>query len=329
MPTPPALDAIHPGGGPPADNPWDANGCPGPGNAMVRGAGGDGGPGLIQLHAPDPRASILLPTGPADLAALARPAPVGYDAALGDWVHHLLPSFGQVSAAQSKWIPLGAVHAAPGTSAPDPVAFLFDGLDGQGRVRAVGGHVPDLPPLATATIGADASVEPDGRTLRLADAALGAGGALYLENPALLERFRLVAGGADFEVATAAHDAAAAELVLGVDPAGPALPGAGEVRLVPRDFALSTGGAPDALPAPMRVRVGFQATAAGADGAPDLGAIRPAPGLWTSDPAVLTAGTAASEVRFYRFRVRFDLGAPPAPGGPRPALEFLRLPFRF
>ena len=302
----------------------------------VTGAGGDGGPGIIQLHVPDPVEDILLPAG---LTLQSRTAPDPLE---------LLPLFGPRSRARSVWIPLGGASFDPG-GGTDPVPFTFGGIDpATGDVLDADGDgvVDDLPPiLGPALLAAEPAlpfVAADGRTLVVDASPLAdTQDDVYLRNPELLKSFALVLAQADdpavsqrYDVASASYDPAALRLELTVaaggpdlfalDPVGPG--GAVEFRLIPRFFRVATDGLADALPPNVRIQLLFEGAAADGDGAPDLssGPLVPA----TSDIALLDVPGLA----YFRFEVLFDVaanGGGLAPDAPIPALEYLRLPFRF
>lgn len=291
-------------------------------------AGGDGGPGLIQVHVQDPTTDLLFDVG-ADLAAVSRPT-----------AQTLIPLFGPVSRSRSVWIPLG--------TAPNP-EFSFDGIDpsadplAQGLVQTTDGEVDELPALlgpATVTSGPTAPfIAPDGRTL-VVDASSLEGGAndLYLRNTRLTRNFvvRLSEIGnpinfRDFDVvAASAYDPASGLLSLTTSSQGPTLdsfaPAGGvEYTLVPRFFEVVTDDIADALPDSATVRIRFQGAFADLNGKPDEDAIAVD---WTSDVADLNG----VELDFVRFEVEFDIDAlleGLTAESPRPAINFLRLPFLF
>lgn len=325
-------DSIHNGLGPPSDNPWDTDGCPGPQNTLRRCAGGDGGPGILQLHVSDPTTDFVYPSGgESTIESICKPAPLGFDIATNQWKDHYLPQFGSISKAQSKWIPLGGVHAAPGSASPDPISFLFGGTDPTtGEVTATSETVDDLPAILTGTIGVDATVDSgDPRLLHLSAAGLAPADEFYTRNPHLLERFLLIGGGVRFDVVAAGYDAAADEFDLTVSSSGPVLPTSGAVELRPRYFAISTSGQPNHLPSQATIAIEFQATTANAQGDPDASNVFPAPGTWTGDVSDLNGAPANDSFRFFRFRVTFDVGGNLSFSTPKPKVDFLRIPFRF
>jgi hypothetical protein len=320
---------------------------------VVYNCGGDGGPGIIQLHAPSV-ADILPPTGNlATLGRCVRPYPVGstpdnVDNPAAPW-DLLLPIFSRFSTAQSKWIPLGTATVEPGSTTPDPVSFVFDGTDTdgvgvQGAVETDGvgdaATVRPLPSILTPTTLATEPTLPfitaDKRTIVLDRTTLTDD--IYVRNPALLRRFelRLSQPGVtkSFEVASA-QLGTGNELRLTVTGTGTPLSGFGfgaSVVLRPRFFRVITDGTADSLPASSVVVIQFQAAPANSQGAPSttvgpLGATD-----WVPDIATINTHPNVANFRFIRFRVTFDIVAD---GGqlsfetPIPTLDFLRVPFRF
>jgi hypothetical protein len=103
------------------------NGTTPDGPLVVICCGGDGGPGLIQLHTPA-LSDILIPNAPESIYTVIKPPPVGsfpstgvpsYTAINNPLVwNQLLPIFGRKSQAISKWIPLGAASVISDASIP-------------------------------------------------------------------------------------------------------------------------------------------------------------------------------------------------------------------
>ena len=308
--------------------------------------GGQGGPGVIQLHVPEstaapgsdpsttnlvvPRAALLA----ADpLAELCNPAPVV-----------LLPSVASRSRARSTWIPLGSASEPAGSV---PLAFFFDGVAPDGSVATEDERVKELAPLGEPTaFGAGAELEPDGTTLRLMGGALQAFAGtndLYLRSPLLLRGFfvRIEAEGLagfrrSFDVLGANYDdeRRILRLELALSEGGTALDfveqagalASPTVSLIPRFFRVTTGGQRDLIGPDAYVRIQFQGASED-----ELG--RPGDVLvdWTADPSAFEALTSGT-LRFVRFRVDFELDRNDA-GNTAAALpltlEFLRLPFRY
>jgi hypothetical protein len=315
-------------------------------NYNIDGVGGDGGPGIIQLHVQQ-LSDILVPTTSGEnLYKAIIPRPVGstLTATVNNvstpalW-NQLLPIFGRISKAQSKWIPLGSTSVSPTASAPQPVAFDFRGLTAGGLVQTSAGEVGDLPSILTTGTQAVAAepatpyVAADGRTLVLDGTTLTDD--IYLENPALLRSFALkfVQGPVTVrvQVGSATYDVGTGLVRLTAEGSGMPLanvmPGA-TFSLHPRFFRVSTDGAFDALPASSTIKIEFQATSANSMGAPDEVAVT----AWTSNVGTLNTNPNNTSFRFFRFRVAFDIaadGSPLSATTPIPSLDFMRLPFRF
>jgi len=334
-------DAKHVGANNGVDNPWVH--VPTPcanllqGNQVVRAAGGDGGPGVVQLHVskllgPSSEHAIRYPGSgeEAELAAAVRPAPVGFDLSTGEWRHHLLPEVGSLSQAQSRWIALGFPQAAPDGGPAETLGMLFAGTDAEGYVLAPGGAVPAL----RAILEPEAPVEAPGlpnlagdRRLHLDSAGLSAADRIYAANPGLLRGFELVVGGTAHAVVAASiglHSGFEV-LTVEVDAAGPPIATSGKASLRPRFLRAFDGDQPDLLPAGASIRVELQAAGATPEGEPDPAAVYPAPGQWATDPAELSEHPESGSFRFLRFRVSFQLGK----GANPPALGSLVLPWRF
>jgi hypothetical protein len=340
--TAPSADACPPGY--PTSGP---NACRG----HVDGTGGDGGPGVIQLHSPHGVvgsnaliSDIIVPNG-VTLADLCSPPPLFAAGAAGG--SHLLPNVGRSSRAQSKWIALG--HGGFDANGPagsfEPLMLAFDGVDPvTGLVAVHNGVVDELAPIV-----GPLAVQPEPALPHIVggcgyvavfDAAPIAASpyAYLLGNDELLTRSVLVLSElgnpshrSRFDVVDAIYDSVAGTLTIAVANPGPDLcsfqaPGGVAVELEPALFRVKTNGIFDALPNGASVRIQFQATAADALGAPDPGQATP----FTSDPALINAAGAASELRFLRFDVRFDLGASPLTVPfDHLSLDFLRLPFSY
>jgi hypothetical protein len=326
------------------------NGCRG----QVHGAGGDGGPGLIQLHTSNGAIGntaatndVLIPAG-TTLDRLCAPAPVcptGANGPIGT-ACYMLPTFGRTSRARSKWIALGDGGFNEATGLYRDVEFDFGGVNTATGSVLTTSDVVDIQPsiLATSTINIGGSTapyiaNPGGRTLVInAATLLGTDNEALLDNPALLHSYAIQldnGGGSNqrFDVVTASYDAGNQELTLVVDGDGPsmlAFPGLTtntDVSLHPAYFRIVSSGAPDLLPAPADVQIRFQATRADAlTGLPDPGQAS----VFTSDVATLnTVGN--GDWRFVRFEVLFDIG--PLTSGQAnnaiPAVQFFRLPFLY
>lgn len=320
-------------------------------------AGGDGGPGLIQLHTPA-LTDILTPTTVGEnVYKTVRPPPVGSTPATGApnflvingptsaW-DQMLPIFGRNSQAISKWVALGgaAVNSNNSIDAPDPIHFDFEGTDvaGTGSIITTGSganaSVAELPPVFTGTLAASPTmpfIAADSRTLVVPGSALTDD--IYLRNPALLRRFvlRLTFGApTDKEVASATYDATTDQLRLTVSGSGLPLlgflPGTA-IQLRPRFFKVITEGAENNLPDSSDILIEFQATTPNAQNDPDL-----SPGAlsaWVKDISLIDPNSGGNpDYRFFRFRITFDISAQGAPltfSTPIPSLDFIRIRFRF
>jgi len=321
-------------------------------------AGGDGGPGIIQLHTPS-LSDILTPTTAGETVyKTIRPPPVGSTPATGApnflvingpptaW-DQMLPIFGRNSQAISKWVALGgaAVTADDGIDAPDPIHFDFEGTDsaGTGSIVTTGSgddaSVAELPPIFSGVLSASPTVPPfiagDFRTLVVDGSALSDD--IYLRNPALLRRFvlRLTFGApTDFEIASATYDTATDQLRMTVSGSGMPLAGflpGTAIELRPRFFRVITEGTDNSLPDSSDILVEFQATTPNAQDDPDL-----SPGAlsaWVKDISLLDPNSSGHpDYRFFRFRITFDISAQGDPltfSTPIPSLDFIRIPFRF
>jgi hypothetical protein len=320
--------------------------------------GGDGGPGIIQLHVSD-LANIKPPVAPETFYKILKPPPIGTIIAnvnqspVGHW-GRLLPLFGPKSQGLSKWIPLGAAGVAPTVGAPPKiVTFLFDGTDrATGEVRTSGAgaqaSVIQLPAILSGPVAAEPAmpfVALDKRTIVFDASALSDD--IYTRNPNLLAHFELrVTQGSStskFDVASASYDAPSHQLRVTVSaagmPLGNVIVGNG-VELRPRFFRVSTQGVLDSLPQSpgpgqpgATIKIEFQATRATLAGLPDETA--GAATMFETDIARLSnvaVYPAAASFAFFRFRVTFDLldgQGQLSFSTPVPTLEFFRMPFKF
>ena len=311
-----------------------------PDGGPVVGAGGDGGPGLVQLHVPDPATDLSFPDAAGDLTKVSSPPPVGWDIESAAFTGSLLPSFGPRSVARSRWIPLGLARHDP-SGVDDPVLLFFGGTAPDGRVRAASGAVLLEPSLLGPAVVQSPPllpyIDPTDPYRIVFDASTVAGfDDVYERNPALLEGFTVrlsqVADPAlrrDFTVALGDYDPALDTLGVTVAANDGALtdfaPG-GDVQaeLVPRSFQVFTGGVADALAA--RIRITFDATRSDGLGRPDDALSYSATnGAFAGDVSLLNQQT----WDFVRFQVDFELPSPLEAGVPLPALGHLRVPFRF
>ncbi len=302
------------------------------GNGVVRAAGGDGGPGLIQLHVGDIDNDFLYPGGnESALASVVRPVPHGYNQVDLEWDDHLLPIFGRFSMAQSKWISVGEATVDPVSSTLGDIAFLFGGTNpADGLVNATAEVVDQLAPLLTEGAPVLDAGDPTDRTL-LMDASSLAGGndAVYTRNPNLLRNFSLVIGAETFSVASASYNSSTDELALTVP--SDLSTAAGAVELRPRYFSVTTSGVANALPSSSSIKIEFDLFAVDPDDEAETSTTGFVNNLAGEDLNALGIDPGHA-VRFMRYRVTFDITQGVADldsNTPLPGLDFLRLPFRF
>jgi len=334
------------------------NGSPCDPEGSVPGGGGDGGPGIIQLHATNLNTQIVFPlrlglygTGK-DVTFSCAPPPLG-------WTrptlvpNQMIPFFGDESEGISKWIALGQARRNPDGST-NQVSFTFGGTDltpvllsEQGIVRRDGNTVETLPPaIAFASIVPNQVAVPfltGGNTVTFDATGLDE---LYKKNAALVRNFVVRLRNAttpttfvDFRVLDATFDPVLNRLVATVNPQGSLLGDTvislnpnGELGLIPNYFQLLTAGVQNAYPANTAVRFTFDATnrdpLTGLPSETARYSVTQNAGELTPDILDLNA----TNWDFVRFRVEFDLDAA-ATGvnlsAPRPSVDFLRLPFRF
>jgi hypothetical protein len=318
--------------------------CLGP----IDGCGGDGGPGLIQLHTstgvvglPGSGADILLAPG-ATLGEVCAPPPL---CAAGAGACYMVPTFGRTSRTRSDWIALGegGFDNSAAVSMQKPVLFDFQGTDASGAVMAdLAGNVTGLAPVLSAS-----SVLASGRTFTLdASPLIGGPDEVLVRQPLLLRHFLLELRDSTapttsfmrFDVVSASFDAGTNALLLQLDANGPPLESFQaaapiDAVLQPAFFRIRTDGVNDVLPASASVRVLFEATEADTLGRP----IEPPVVPLTADVADLNAyaGSATgdnSSLRFMRFELLFDIDVLQqglTPTNPIPAATHLRMPFRY
>ncbi len=323
----------------------------------VIGAGGDGGPGIIQLHVDDPAVNLRFPdiTLPGqfyggegdlgiDVSRACGPAPVGWKAAFQALPSdRMIPFFGKESTAQSTWIPLGLARVDP-AGGTDLVKFFFRGTDpADGAVLREGEFQQEPEPLIGPTELGSGTTPPfidatDPLTIVLDASGLVGGDDVYKRNPALLRLFmlRLEDSGEptnvqEHQVATATYDADADQLRLTVFPDGSKVltdftASETMVSLFPFFLQVETNGVPLGYPEDSEVTAFFEATFADSEGNPDESR---ATGL-TTDITDLNQNLVHYD--FFRFRVHFNLsssGQQVTATTPRPALDFFRVPFIF
>jgi hypothetical protein len=306
--------------------------------------GGDGGPGLIQLHVPD-LSKIKAPvTAGETFYKIIRPPPVGTTlltintSPVLNW-NQLLPVFGPKSQAWSKWIPLGAASVDPVSNTPKIVSFFFAGTDTTtGHVDTfipVGGtpaqaQVSELPSVFTAplVLGANPTlpyIAADYRTVVFDATTLVDD--IYTRNPNIVKQFALKLGPVGsttpttYSVGSATYipmsqTVATPMLLVTVADSGTPLHvfGPGDaVDMRPRFFHISTQGVADSLPqsggagqAGSTVTIEFQATTQTPAGAPN----EQNPSAFEKDISRLSNVAVypdANQFRYVRFRISFDL----------------------
>ncbi len=372
VPTLPANDALPPNSYPAASALCGVNGGSNANNAgyptgfnnttnpdgtlVVICAGGDGGPGLIQLHTPL-LSDILVPTTAGEnIYTTLKPPPVGSFPATGvpDYVtinnplvwNQMLPIFGRRSQAISKWIPLGAASVTSDASStiPGPVRFFFKGTGPTGAVLTTGSgaatQVAELSPVLTGTIAAFPAfpyIDTDLRTVVFDGTTIVDADDIYLRNVMLMKRFllRLTHGtSTDFEVGAATYDPATHALRLTVSASGTPLAGfpvTSTVEVRPRFFRVLTNGVPNSLPDSSQIVAEFQATTPNSSGDPNESTGFPSP--WVFDISQIDPNLSGNtDYKFFRFRISFDISANNAPltfDTPIPSLDFFRIPIRF
>ncbi len=341
-----------------ANNCWGTTQLPDLNDSLgpVLASGGDGGPGIIQLHVDDPALNLRFPDiteagqfyGGAgvegiDVSKACSPPPEGWKAGfLAVPSDRMIPFFGKESTGQSVWLALGLARVTP-SGGTDQVRFFFDGIDtADGSVLRDGEEQQELPPLLGPVALAS---EPDLPHIDVADpltivmdaSGLAVEDDVYKRNAALLRLFTVRLQDSDVEtnvqdheVATASYDPASDQLTLTVFPVGAntledfIAGGDVMVSVIPFHLKVITSGAPLAYPADSQVTVTFEATIADSEGNPDESA---STGLVTEIDDLNQA-----QYDFFRFRVHFNLstsGQQVDGDTLKPGLDFMRIPFRF
>lgn len=258
-------------------------------------AGGDGGPGIVQLHTPSP-SDVIPPLSPGEsIYTVVQPPPVSALPASG------VPSYRTIND-PSRWssmFPSWAVRAM--------------------TVSTWSRAEPEILPA----IRTDARLSgPDFQTLVLDGTAIED---LYLRYPSLLvgADLRIPRDTGTRRIATAEWDEDTSELRLTVDAFSSPLAGADpQVEIRPRlrpDFARAIDAR---LPSDLRARVEVQLAPVAADGGPEL----------SRASAWRDAAEARSDAGFLRVRIRVvprETAPEPDPATATPASDFLRLPLGF
>ncbi len=319
----------------------------------VIGAGGDGSPGLIQFHVPDPELNLVFPTleagaaswaatydGGLDISPVCAPPPVGFHRPKlsegdPDWIapDYMVPFFGDLSRAQTKWIPLGLARVAPGGF--DQVRMRFEGTSTvDGRVGHDGSTVQQLPPIIgpdqIGSLGSPPYIDSDGYTFVLDSSGMAAVDGMYKENTQLLRGFSVkLEDGSDpmtyqfYVITSASYDAGLDRLTCAVDPSGPVpdnfiASGPIMVSLVPHFLRVITNGIHDSFPVDSEVQMRF-----------DAAKVDPGTGLpgitlgWTFDPNDMNA----DQWDFIRMEIEFEIELDVT--APRPGLDHLRMSYEF
>ncbi|MCC7011993.1 MAG: hypothetical protein IT454_05505 [Planctomycetes bacterium] len=331
-----------------------------PCKGLIDGAGGDGGPGLIQLHTSNgvvgppsvTSADIVLPTTAGiTLADLCAPPPLSRNNTSTTSTSRMIPTFGRTSRARSNWIALGEGGFDEATSTYRDVTFSFQGINpANGLVLAdsntgvVDPHesamnaaaVSLLAPTANPVTATPPFVESDGFHAVVTGASLLPGFDAMLGAPALMKHWMItLTAGAQanrYDVIDATYDSLTDRIRFTVDGDGPNMAaGFGlntTIALERAYFRVRSSGVADSLPSSATVTIQFEAT--GVDpitgGPSSTSIIGP-----TSDISNLNIPS-NGYLRFVRFNVLFDIAAQGqqlSPTNPIPALEFLRLPFSY
>jgi hypothetical protein len=319
--------------------------CKGP----INGAGGDGSPGIVQLHTSTgvvgqagSGADIILPATATTLADVISPPPICES---GAGSCYMIPSFGRTSRSRSDWIALGdgGFDNSGAVATYKAIQFDFQGTDGSGNVMTDGlGNVLGLTALLTET-----SVLASGYSIDLnAVSMVGGPNDYLLQNPELMRHYLLELQDSSmpatnfrrFDVVSASFNSGTNVLTLQLDANGPALDSfqAGapiDALLQPAFFRICTDGTVDSLPASAAVQIMFEATEADVNGNPTSPASVPL----TADAGVLNSFMSAttgdnSTLRFVRFEVLFDIDVGMTgltPNNPIPSAKFMRMPFQY
>ncbi|MDG1049462.1 MAG: hypothetical protein P8R46_04575 [Planctomycetota bacterium] len=326
-----------------------------PPEGTVIGGGGDGGPGIIQLHVSDPATQLQFPNAAGtygvdlDPTRSMAPPPLGWTSPTQP-ADVLIPFFSARSEAFSVWIPLGLARLNPdGTS--NQVELLFDGtdpIDGSiGRVGTVAAELPAIFPFTAIPVGGGLpAVDSAAATFTFPGAGFDD---IYRLNPALTREFaiRIEEQGsgntAEFLVQSGSYNDGTGELALTVDPRGAELAdtlvafgvGNGDVNVevVPFFYRLRTGGVEDAFPLNTSVQLSFDATVENPlTGEPSA---IPTDSFSNGDLASFATDISAlnaSDWDFFRFKAVFNLDVANSGvdlSGARPGLEFLRVQYKF
>jgi hypothetical protein len=324
------------------------------------GAGGDGGPGIIQVHVDNPQADFIFPdiggiyggtnnsgTNAADVSLLFTPPPFGWTDPNSP-VDRFIPFFGGVSIAQSKWIPLGLARIGSG-GVDGQVSFEFAGIDADngamapGAILQSGSEVTQVAPIIGPDLlgsGGTPNIDNGGLSMVFDASTLPD---IYKANSLLTKFFTVELDDTvlttRFEIADSVYSSNTDELICTIATTNDDLndfvgAAAGPVTaaLVRHDFRMITSGIRDSYPDSTQVRILFDVTKLDSLGNPSASQSLSAA---NGDEFTSVVGDLnVDDWDFVRFRVEFNLNAGGMGGAvdintPRPAIEFLRLPFLF
>lgn len=260
------------------------------------GAGGDGGPGIIQLHVADADTQLgfggdyLDPMNPATFEYVTTgldptrsmvPPPLGWSEP-SVRPNVLIPFFSARSESFSRWIPLGLARLnADGST--NPVEFVFEGTGGTtpASIDRNGTTAQELAPVfpfaSVSVAGAAPSVSPTTGSLVIAVGDLLDPNGLYQRNALLMREFAVRLRSSsnpvdvrEFDVVSASFSSADGEYTILVDTQGVTfsdtidelenMGGPIEAEIVPFFFRLVSAGVEDLFPADTDIKVLFDAT---------------------------------------------------------------------
>ena len=326
-----------------------------PPEGTVIGGGGDGGPGIIQLHVSDPATQLQFPNAAGtyginlDPTRSMAPPPIGWTSP-SQPADVLIPFFSARSEAFSVWIPLGLARLNPG-GVSEQVDLLFSGTDIlDGSVPRNGTVASELPAIFpyTAIPAGGALPAVDGAAATFTFPGVGFDD-IYKLNPALTREFAVrIRDGAgpassEFIVQSGSYDIINDALSLVVDPRGTILAdtlvalgvgnGTVQVEVVPFFYRLRTGGIEDAYPLNTAVEISFDATVENpVTGEPSA---LPADSFSGGDLAAFATNITDlnnADWGFIRFKAVFNLDVNNTGvelSAPRPALDYLRIQYKF
>ena len=265
---------------------------PGP-EGTAFGAGGDGSPGIIQLHVADPETQLGFggdpddPLNPpafgyataSDPTRSMAPPPIGWTNDT-DRPDVLIPFFSSRSESFSRWIPLGLARLnGDGTS--NPVEFIFEGTDATASIIRNGTTAQELPavyPFTAVTVGGAApSVNSTAASFIIPGADIADPNDLYKRNALLLREFSVRLRNStnpgdvrEYDIVTASYSLGDDEYTIVVDPRDlsfsatvaefSTIGGSMEAEIVPFYYRVVTSGVEDLFPNDTDIKVLFDAT---------------------------------------------------------------------